>query len=700
MGDPAQVITADKIDLGGSPQRSKTTTHILSMTETLTLKSHIPSGEKNVSIGGGGYVTGICLHPQQQDLVYIKTDVGGFYRWNSTQQNWIPLTDSFPLEQSNYYGGEALALDPNNPNIIYIAVGKHTADWAGNGTIFKSTNQGETWTKLNLNLKMGGNENHRWLGERLAVNPNNSNQLLFGSRLDGLWRSIDAGITWSQVVFGGVLAAGVGITAIAYSRTTPGLVYAVAYNDGIYQSTDAGLTWAKMVGSPVSANRLAVANNGTLYVSSTPGVYKFANNTWTNITPSTRLPNQSFVALAVNPNNPNQVITAIHRPSANGIFLSNNGGTSWAVVNLTITNTPLWRNSYMNSLPQIAAIEFDLFNPNKLWLTDWFGVYQTNNVNSNPAVFESKEKAIEQTVIFDLSAPPTGYYLLSGLADLDGLKHQGLNTSPQSQLDGLFQDTYSLDYCKVNPSKIVRVGGTRNTNTYTGATSTNGGNTWTQFATFPVSTMATRVAISATDVNNFVVLTSNKVPIFTLNNGATWANCTGLPTSFTGPWNWSQPLCSDAVDGNIFYFYKEGKIYKTVDKGASWTVINSVLGWESTWCSLRNIPGELWLSLNNGGLYRSTNGGITFTRIPSVTKARLLDFGKPKPGTSTPILYLHGVVSGLGEGIFMSPDLGVTWIKQGTKQIGNDPNCLEASKAFYGLFFVGTNGRGIYYGNA
>src|ERR671933_310799 len=88
----------------------------IQVANVLDYEKNVSLGQVNVALGGGGFVTGIYLHALQKDLVYIKTDVGGFYRWNPVDKRWMPLTDHFPLEQSNYYGGEALALDPNNPN--------------------------------------------------------------------------------------------------------------------------------------------------------------------------------------------------------------------------------------------------------------------------------------------------------------------------------------------------------------------------------------------------------------------------------------------------------------------------------------------------------------------------------------------------------------------------------------------------------
>src|SRR5690349_14095617 len=60
----------------------------------------------NVALGGGGFHTGLLLHPLQRDLAYSRTDVGGFYRWDAGSERWTPLTDRLPISERNYYGGE------------------------------------------------------------------------------------------------------------------------------------------------------------------------------------------------------------------------------------------------------------------------------------------------------------------------------------------------------------------------------------------------------------------------------------------------------------------------------------------------------------------------------------------------------------------------------------------------------------------
>jgi photosystem II stability/assembly factor-like uncharacterized protein len=666
----------------------------------------------NVPIGAGGFVTGVYSHPKEKDLIYIKTDIGGFYRWNATGNNWIPLTDHFPVQQKNYYGGEAIALDPNNPNIVYIATGKYL-EWEPKGTIFKSNDRGKTWTKLNIDMPMGGNEDQRWAGERLVVNPFNSKIIFFGSRLDGLWKSSDAGATWKKVdYFPGKLKNGVGIVSILFDKQVSGLVYVNVFGDGIYQSKDTGVSWSKMTGSPTQAQRMAIGPNGTLYVTHLSGVSKYVNNTWRDITPDKKP--AFFNALGVNPTNPNNLIVALGQATSDKIKIygSLDGGTTWTEKKASVNYTLPWRKPDRGMTIQFAgwtsAIEFDLKVPGRVWLTDGLGVWQTNNINDDTVTWTENVTGIEETVSFSVITPPKGSLLLSGLADINGFNHDnGINNYPSQSFSSsgpAYMNNVGLAYSENFPSHIVRIGGNEWNSTYAGATSTDGGVTWKQFQQWKTNQMPLRVAISATNPNNFIVTVSENQPLRTTDGGASWNVVSGLPNAVKGPWYWSQPLAADKVDGNTFYYYSEGKVYRSNNGGASFSVVNASLPNKDWWCFLKTVPGvkgEVWLSVDEFGLFRSTDGGSTFTKLPLVERAHLFALGKPQPGSTIPTLYLYGKITGVGEGIFRSFDRGQNWMNISAPQnaFGAEPNTMEASWQQFGLIFIGTNGRGIFSGN-
>ena len=77
----------------------------------------------NVTIKGGGFVSGIVFHPAEQGLVYARTDVGGAYRWDTANAKWLPITDWIGRNDSNYAGIESLAVDPADPGRVYLAGG-------------------------------------------------------------------------------------------------------------------------------------------------------------------------------------------------------------------------------------------------------------------------------------------------------------------------------------------------------------------------------------------------------------------------------------------------------------------------------------------------------------------------------------------------------------------------------------------------
>ncbi|HEX7508623.1 MAG TPA: hypothetical protein VF550_17755, partial [Polyangia bacterium] len=157
-----------------------------------------PYDWKNVAVLGGGFVTGVIFSPSVKGLVYARTDVGGAYRRDPGSDAWIPLNDSLSRDDSHYFGIESLALDPTDPERVYLASGLYTKGWAGNGAMLRSRDRGKTWDTKPMSIKMGGNEWGRSCGERLAVDPNQPSRVLFGSRQAGLLVSEDAGESWTE----------------------------------------------------------------------------------------------------------------------------------------------------------------------------------------------------------------------------------------------------------------------------------------------------------------------------------------------------------------------------------------------------------------------------------------------------------------------------------------------------------------------
>lgn len=213
---------------------------------------------KHAPVGGGGFVTGIVTHKTSGDR-YCRTDVGGAYRWDAANNKWIQLLDWLNESENGFIGVEALALDPQNANNIYMLCG---TSYINNGrtAILKSTDKGNTFTYTDVTskFKAHGNGYGRGNGERLAVDPKNSNILFCGTRANGLWKSTDAGVTWN-LAWNGVTTTPNenGICFVLYDPSgnvvggASQTIYIGVSRTGsanIYKSTDGGATF-----TPISA---------------------------------------------------------------------------------------------------------------------------------------------------------------------------------------------------------------------------------------------------------------------------------------------------------------------------------------------------------------------------------------------------------------------------------------------------------------
>jgi len=310
---------------------------------------------QNVNIGGGGgFIPGIVFSTTEPGLVYARTDIGGAYRFNPRSGTWTPLLDWIGFPNWNLSGVESIAIDPHDPRRVYLAVGTYTNEWSTqNGAILRSSDYGHTFQRVDLPFKVGSNMPGRGMGERLAIDPNNTRILYLGTRSgNGLWRSLDAGETWSQVTnfpdsgpyhepssgptdtYDNDPIGVVWVTFdprttvnVGHTRVSQHIYVGVADPaNSLWQSSDGGQTWSAVAGQPtgVMPHHGKLASTGILYLSynnnagpydgSAGDVWKYdtAAQTWTIITPPASPLNggYGFGGLAVDAQNPSAITVA------------------------------------------------------------------------------------------------------------------------------------------------------------------------------------------------------------------------------------------------------------------------------------------------------------------------------------------------------------------------------------------------------
>lgn len=687
----------------------------------------------NVPIGGGGYVTGMVVHPGEPGLAYIRTDVGGLYRWNEADKSWKQLVGFADRSQINLYGVDSIAIDPNDPEVLYAALGKY--DYWTPSDIYKSSDRGETWIRTGLaadgaDVPMNANGNMRTV-ERIAVDPNDSRTVYFGSRTKGLFRSDAAARpgTWSRVVTFPALSdtSKSGITFVAFDPTSGSLggksqtVYAGAYNAGVYVSRDAGATWSLMPGSPSKPIRAAVDPAGKMYVTHGAGLAKLEDGRWTDITPAADA-GQIFGAVSIDPANPDVLMTARKKDDhGNPIYRSADGGAHWTVMpysrNILTPWMPDWHWSSATS-----SIVIDPFDSKRVWLTDWYYAWRTEDITAAPPVWTNDARGLETTVnVSNLVSPPGGGTLLhSGIADNGGFDHRSLTEFPRSTYftgNGAISmlTTTGIDVQESDPRYVVRVGtygwnGDSRADPGNGGYSTDGGDTYTAFSSLPYKgAQGGKTAVSATDPDHIVWVPQRGDVYYTLDRGATWAKGVGAPSGLLSGsdifGNYYQPLASDKVNGHSFYLYdKSGRFYRSTNGGISWMQVSSLPAQGNAWHTVQAAPGvmgEVWVSLNDQGLYRSSDAGYTFTKVAGVQQAFLFSFGKHAPGRLNPSVFVYGRIAGYDkEADFRSDDMGRTWVKISVEEPfpGNDPNAMTGDRQVHGRVYIGTNGTGLLYG--
>jgi photosystem II stability/assembly factor-like uncharacterized protein len=714
---------------------------------------------KNVTILSGGFVTGIVFSKAQRDLVYARTDIGGAYRWDAGARAWVPLLDWVGPPDWNLQGVESLATDPLDPSRLYLAAGTYTNPDVTTGEMLSSSDYGRTWRRTPMPFRMGANEAGRGSGERLAVDPNRSGILYFGSRRDGLWQSTDYGTRWHRVEsFPNVadgsaaqppstegkfnyLAQAVGIVFVRFdpSEGRPGeptpTIYAAVSRSGesLFRSRDAGATWQPVPGQPtrLRPTRADLSASGFLFVTyaDEPGpnrmgdgaVFKLDTRSgiWTDVTPERPSPATGrrfgYAAVSVDASDPATVVVTTWNRSQpfDEIFRSKDGGATWSAM----LDQAIWDHSaapYTSTMRHhwMSVVAIDPFDPNHALFTTGYGIWATHNATDADAGGRTRwsfdDRGIEETVPLALISPPEGAHLVSGLGDIDGFRHDDLDVSPsQGRFDAPgYKNTEWLDFAGRAPDVLVRSGTTYGNDRILGAYSRDGGIHWGGFPTEPPRPAQSDrfgtgpIAVSAD--GRFIIWTPRgDRPHVTRDDGATWQAVDGAPVDLG--------LVADRVDPSMFYGYDagEGILYVSRYAGATLEVAQRGLPTVRSrrWpvqADLRAVPdraGEVWLSIDRALLHFTVRSDVTIAKIGSVEEATSVGFGKAARGSEYPSIFIVGKVEGKF-GIFRSDDRAATWLRLNDDAHGyGSASHVTGDPRLFGRVYFATGGRGIVYGD-
>jgi len=672
-----------------------------------------PAGPSNI----GGRIAAFVADPADTNIMILGAAAGGIFKSTDAGATWVPKTD-----QWNSLSVGAMAMDPNNSDIIYCGTGEaniSTDSYAGFG-VLKSTDKGETWFPSGL-------ENSRHIGE-IKVHPMNSNIVyaavsggLYSKGPDrGVYKSTDAGATWEKVLFVSDSTSAVDVdidptdTNIVFAAMWerlrgPSFRKAAGASTALYRSTDGGTTWSKDIpGLPANNPKLgrisiavAPSNPNFVYLlyksasvnnGSDNNFYGFYRSTdrgasFTKM-PDGILPGEFasfgwyFGQLDVAPNDHLKVYLG-----EVDFFLSQNGGNSWSNISNAYSSWT-WEEQH----PDHHTFWVNPNNPNHIIVGNDGGLFVTWQGRDN-------WKKLHDLPISQFYAIEVAFQ--NPLIVAGGTQDNGTLKTNDGGIDNWYE-IYGGDgfHCKIDPtnSNVIYAcsqnGGL--------GRSTNGGNSFSSITSgldLSRTNWSTPYIIDPDQPSN-LYLGSYKL-FKTTNQGNSWTavspDLTKGPNGMLGTltavsvasYNNSKVLATGANDGSV---------YVSTDNGSNWQ--NRTAGLPNRYVTdvvvNRKAPNDIFVSLSgynldqcNPHVFLSHNFGENWTDIsgnlPDVPVNSII----VDPERDS-VLFI-----GTDVGVFFTKNLGATWYPLG-EGLPNSPVFDLVYHAPSQVLYAGTHGRSIF----
>ncbi|HQQ93173.1 MAG TPA: glycosyl hydrolase [Bacteroidia bacterium] len=478
-----------------------------------------------------GRVSDIAVHPKNPSTWYIAAASGGVFKTQNAGVTFEPVFD-----KAGAYSIGCISIDPSNPNVIWVGSGENNNQRSvayGDG-VYKSEDGGKSFKNMGL-----GKSEH--IG-KIVIDPNNSDIVYVaaygplwspgGER--GIYKSSDGGKTWKQVLF---VSENTGFNEVHMDPRNSSVLYACAHQRRRHE-------WTYISGGPESA------------------VYKStdAGTTWNKL--STGLPTNDMgrIGLAISPVNPDVLYAIVEATEGKGVYRSEDRGASW-------TKQGDWATAG-NYYQELVA---DPFNENTVYSLDFNTMISENGGKTFRALGE-KSKHVDNHAFYIF--PNDAKHMLMGC---DGGLYESFDGAKTWQFKANLPITQFYRVCADNSKPFYYVyGGTQDNNTLGGPARTISASGITNadwFVTVGGDGFQSRVDPKDPNIVYSQWQYGGLIRFDRKNGEQVSLKPMEKQGEAANRWNWDSPLIISAFDNKRLYFASQ-KIYRSDDRGDSWTVIS------------------------------------------------------------------------------------------------------------------------------
>lgn len=722
----AAVMTVCAVGCGGGTGESTTTSADGQTTNVADTVADTGWKFSQVAMGGGGFVSGVFA-TKENGLYYARTDVGGAYRYNSETAKWQSISYDISEEDRGLLGISALAFAENEPNKVYLLAGtSYFSD--GMTCLLISNDYGNSFERVVLTemIKVHGNGMGRGNGERLAVDPKNSDIIYAGGNSGGMIKSTDGGKTFTALDMGTKTETsnGNGICSILIDPesgddngcTTIYAAISRTEEANLYKSTDGGATWSEIADAPQEIMVQRMKYNGARKIvityantegpwnnnRSTGGirVLDMETDTMTDISPAS----MGYGDVVIDPENPDRMVACtenIYMAQPNGAFgdefyLTTNGGAEWTKLNdiMKLTDGGVkWLAT--TSMHWCSSMCIDPNNTNKIMVVSGNGIFSCDNIWDETPEFYFFAKGIEETVPYELVSIPGGK-LVTVCGDYDGFIQDSADEYGMV-MNSTAGSMTSLAVAAQANNIWVKCGGNDQTNGFW--YTEDSGETWINVKNSPLDggsiAYEGAVGVSADGKTFYWAPGNGTFVYYTTDKGETWNQSKGGTST--------KKITADPVNPDYIYAASASSFYYSTDGGKTFKEnIELAVFTEARPIVEPGVEGKVYMPAM--GLQVSTDNGQTFTRLDSVSYCGALGLGKGKTDDSPYVIYMWGKPAGEEEiGLYWSEDEGKTWsrINDSKHQFGGPGNgyFVYGDMNVYGRVYMSTVGLGVVYGD-